>query len=410
MTYELTIEQKVFLQYFRNALYCDQDMYIIEPQKSYEFWKKIADLSSIHHVLPMIYEQVNTNKVRDMIDESLMKEWKFRTIQSVITQEKNTACFLKTYQELQKRGIHPLVVKGIILRSLYKNPEYRMSSDEDIWIRKEEYAECEKILLYEGFEKLVFSNHEKMSFDQKSTGFHIEVHLVPFATGTVQESMNLAFEGCFDRAKIVEIQGIKIRTLCDEDHMNYMVGHCFQHFSRSGVGIRQIADLMKYAETYGSVMDWQKVEDFTKKYHIYEFWKTMMAVARQYLGFSKEKAELPEKDCTVKVDMEELLVDIISGGVYGKSSQERMLGGQVVYAATKEKKGNLFTQMWKVLFVSQKQLQHRYPWVEKRTYLIPVAWTLRILRSLKRYKKRTIMNAVVVGNYRTQLAKKYHFI
>lgn len=410
ITYELSAEEKVFLQCFRNSLFCDSNMYIIETPKSYEFWQKIANLSAIHHVIPMIYEQVNKSPTRDMIDKSLMQEWKFKTVQSILLQEKNTACFLDLYQKLENAGFHPLVVKGIVLRNLYCNPEYRNSSDEDFWIQKEELERCEEFLKQQGFEKASNSDKEKMAFDHKTTGFHIEVHLIPFISESVFEPMNRAFEGCFDRAKIVEIQDVKIRTLCDEDHMNYMIGHCFQHFLTCGVGIRQIADLMKYAETYGPVMNWDEVEAFTRKYNIYEFWKTMMAIAKQYLGFSAEKANIPEEHCIVQENLEELMIDILSGGIYGKTSQERICGSLFVSTAANYKNGNLFAYIWRSIFISPKQLEHRYPWMERRLYLLPIAWVLRIAAIFKEYRKQTIRNAVAVGNYRIQLAKRYHFM
>lgn len=408
---ELSDAQNVFLHCFKNALCGGSNVNEIETAKSYEFWQELANLSAAHHVMPMIYEQVNKSAVKSTVDRSLMKEWKFKTVQSILRQEKNTACFLKIYQKLQEEGFHPLVVKGVILRNLYCNPEYRSSSDEDFWLPKEEYAGFEKVLLGEGFEKASSSNEEKMSFDCKRTGFHMEVHLVPFSSQFAFAKMNQAFEGCFERQKVVEIQGVQLHTLCDEDHMNYMIGHCFQHFATCGVGIRQIADLMKYAEAYGPGMDWDKVKAFAQKYNLLDFWKTMMAVARQYLGFSCEKANLPEKYCTVQQDLKELMQDILSGGIYGKSAGiERICGSQVVSAAIKEQNASTLTHIRKAIFLAPAQMQINYPWLKKRIYLLPAAWIMRGFRVLKKYRTQTILNSFGVASQRTQLAKKYHFI
>lgn len=407
---KLSEEQKVFLSFLRNALYSDSGAYIIDTPKSYDFWKQIADLSAIHHVLPMIYEQVKHSNLGNVPDQTLMKDWKFKTVQSVLTQEKNTSQFLKIYQKLQNAGYHPLVVKGIILRSLYPNPEYRSSSDEDFWIKKEEYAGCEALLLREGFEKAPYSNEEKMAFDHKASGFHMEVHLVPFASYSALAPVNAAFAGCFDRAMEVEIQGVVLHTLRHEEHMNYMIAHCYQHFSSCGVGIRQIADLMKYAQAYGGTMDWTKVEAFAEKYHLSSFWKCTMAVARQYLGFSCETAHLPEADCTVQEDLEELVADILCGGVYGQATRERVGARVLLASAVKDPDRTLLSGIWKAVFVPQRQLQRQYPWLQNRPYLLPWAWMVRILEKFQKYNHKTIANAITLGSYRTQLAKKYHFI
>ena len=60
-------------------------------------------------------------------------------------QSRKTGEFLQLYQKLAEAGLTPLVVKGLVCRSLYREPDYRASGDEDILIPAEQFPECSRI-------------------------------------------------------------------------------------------------------------------------------------------------------------------------------------------------------------------------------------------------------------------------
>ena len=53
--------------------------------------------------------------------------FKRRIVQQVMIQTMKTSEFLQLYRFLAEAGIRPLVVKGIVCRELYPNPDYRAS-------------------------------------------------------------------------------------------------------------------------------------------------------------------------------------------------------------------------------------------------------------------------------------------
>ena len=62
-------------------------------------------------------------------------------------QAMQTNQFLRLYEHLRNAGVTPLVVKGIVCRSLYPNSDYRISSDEDLLIPSEQFEVCHKAML-----------------------------------------------------------------------------------------------------------------------------------------------------------------------------------------------------------------------------------------------------------------------
>ena len=110
-------------------------------------WRQIFHLADIHHVFPMIYETVwkgSRESGAAKSDLSFVKTDYFqkglqKSIHLTTAQARRTAEFLKLYRFLLERDLHPIVMKGIICRCLYPNPEQRASSDEDLLVPEEEF-------------------------------------------------------------------------------------------------------------------------------------------------------------------------------------------------------------------------------------------------------------------------------
>lgn len=47
--------------------------------------------------------------------------------------------FLELNKKLQAAGVRPLVVKGIICRNLYPQPDYKQSGDGDVLVPAEQF-------------------------------------------------------------------------------------------------------------------------------------------------------------------------------------------------------------------------------------------------------------------------------
>lgn len=82
--------------------------------------------------MPLIYDAVYNCPAAKQSDPAMLGLFKKRIVQQVTLQAIKTSEFLRLYHFPGEAGIHPVVVKGIICRELYPNPDYRPSSDEDL--------------------------------------------------------------------------------------------------------------------------------------------------------------------------------------------------------------------------------------------------------------------------------------
>lgn len=110
-----------------------------------------------------------------------------------------------------------------------------------------------------------------------------------------------------------------------------------------------------------------------------------------------------------------MLEDLIAGGVYGGAQMSRKHSSnmtlQAVSAQKQGKKQKNF--VLKTIFPSARDLQGRYPYLQKKPYLLPAAWASRILRYRKEIKSapdNQAAEAVKIGNQRIELLKRYEII
>ena len=194
-------ENKIFLMLLKNAIFPGT----VKMTNEYFDLQKIYELAQIHHVLPMIHEQIKLYKDYLEISDQLINHWRLPVINTVMIQENATSIFLDLYQKMINAGIFVLVVKGIILRQLYPHPNYRMSSDEDIWIQKQQVQSCEDFLIEQGYKKESYSSDDTLSFTHQKTGFHLEVHVTPFSMQSAYKPMNEMFTHCYEHYKKIKI-------------------------------------------------------------------------------------------------------------------------------------------------------------------------------------------------------------
>ena len=160
----------------------------------------IIRLASAHSVLPMIVQaswEADTDKGLSV--QPFLKKARELTY----AQAQRTADFLVLYSYLADRGLYPVILKGIVVRSLYPCPEQRSSVDEDILIGPWEADAFHEALLNYGLVPERGEEHrtaQETAYRDRQRGLYIEVHreLLPTGSGAYSECNSL-FEGALDR-------------------------------------------------------------------------------------------------------------------------------------------------------------------------------------------------------------------
>lgn len=375
----------------------------------------IYKMSEIHHVVPMIYNAAYNEDFFKECDANFQAMFKSSAFRYIFSQIQRTNHFLEVYKKLSEKNIKILVFKGIIFRNMYNNPDDRISSDEDILIKKEDYEKVKEFFLSEGFEFI--DKGEECAYFSKSTGLCIEVSTSLFShESKAYGHLNKLFEDVFEKIIKINIDKIDILTLSHEQHLIYIVFHNMKHFLTGGFGIRQVADFSKYIETYGEYINWEKFWLDLKDLNYDTFALNLIEISLKYLGFNNDKITYPDNITNFDelknsqkyyINSESLINDILDAGVFGASTMDRKHTALMTLDAVEDKKKS---NRLKAVFPNVNYLKDNYTYLQKYPILLPVAWGQRILSYLKKNKTSSYINTMELGKQRIELLKEYKII
>jgi len=398
-------------------------------------WQTLFRLAEVHHVTPMIYESVYKCASYQQAGEPLLQQVKRASIRLITGQTIRSGSFQGIYQALLSAGVTPAVVKGIICRSLYPNPDARVSGDEDVFIPEDQFDICHKVLLEAGLvlaepEQDIRSAHE-VAYHQPETGVYIEVHKHLFPPESeAYGDLNRFFDGIF--AKDTQphqgengitrhpVEGVGYFTLNPTDHLLYLILHAFKHFLHSGFGIRQVCDICIFADTFGSAIDWSYVLDSCRDVRADLFAGAVFAIGDKYLGFPPEKAGRSEEwDLTEGLEVP-MLADLLQAGVFGQADMSRKHSSNITLNAVIADKRGATAGRGKLghalqsVFLPLHAMEKRYTYLKTMPVLLPVAWSQRVIQYLQETREGQAGNnaaeSLTIGAERVELLKQYGII
>lgn len=382
-----------------------------EENISTEQWQEILTLAKAHNVLPLVYDTVygHPNLVNSTALRSPVR-------QLVMMQTIKTSQFMQLYNKLKGESCKPIVVKGLVCRRLYPQPDLRLSTDEDMLVLPEQFDLCRKVLYGFGLHSDMDEDEQKSAYEvpfkQKDGSLYIELHKSLFPPSSdAYGDWNRFFEKAVGRA----IEMDEVYTLCHTDHMFYLICHAFKHFLHSGFGIRQLCDIAMYANAFGDEINWNDVYKNCSEINAQTFAATLFVAAEKYLVFSREKSCIPQYFLNEAVDETNIMIDLLSAGVFGGATMSRKHSSNMTLdAVSADKQGKKAGKSLKnTLFPSAEKLKGRYPYLANKPYLLPIAWASRFCTYLKESRStanNSTSEILKIGSERIELLREYKVI
>ncbi len=283
----------------------------------------------------------------------IVKESTITTFLQVMTSKKIS-------NELEKNGIRHQMLKGAVIKDYYPSPEMRQMSDIDLIVYEDSLDKTIEIV-----ENMGFTNHGLIKHHVVFTNdadLCIEVHWC-LIDDNVDLGQYLYFKDNF-RAKLKDGTGYTYEFGI-EDFYVYMIAHMAKHFFETGCGIRNLLDIYVYLKKFGEKMDSDYLKRELTNCGIFVFEKHMRKMAFIWL----EDQECPGF-------YENLFSYMLDCGIYGKG--ENGIWSQLAKETNAENK-NLKMHYY---FPSYLFMREKYKWVDKRKYLLPLAWMIRFISAL----------------------------
>ena len=367
-------------------------------------WPAIFTLANQQKLLPILFEAVRKTPAAEE-SAALFAVTKQQVIGQVLNQTIRSAEFADLYHKLRTVGLHPIVVKGQLCSRLYPLKDHRISADDDLYIPDAEFMTCHEQLLVNGLTTDTpadeLSTADEVSYTKKGSPLYIELHRHLFDSS---EDAHDELNHFFIDLKPVEIDGFL--AMPPHEHLLYLILHAYKHFVRSGIGLRQFCDIGLWAREYHAEIDWQRLHDQCASVHAATFAAAAFRIAREYLGIDFDLPALWDSP----IDVEPLLHDTLCGGVYGSNDSTRLHSSTVTLNAVKASRTGEKSSVLSTVFPKREYLEHRYPYLKKRPYLLPVAWVQRIAHYASEKRSdadNSASGAIKLAKERIELMKRY---
>lgn len=379
-------------------------------------WTALLRLAGEQKLLPLVYAAVRGTPGFAAVPEAVRAAARRQTMREAAAQTVHTEAFLRLYQALRAEGLAPVVVKGIVCRALYPQPELRPSSDEDLYLTAAEMPRFHAVLLRAGCvltepERDYRSAHEAR-YVHPDTGLVVEGHWALFPTEyAVYAALNVQLPNLMQRAQDWESGGVTLRVPDVCDHLIFLLLHAFKHFISSGVGVRQLCDIALWMRRFGAQIDWQRVRAALRATHSEGFAAAVIDAGVHWFGLERAAAHIPPDWETL--ESAALLADALSGGVYGSADSTRRHSCTItIYAADRAHRGGTGrASLCAALFPGREVMAGWYPYVARCPALLPAAWAQRIWRYLRTRGKHTgAQDSLRVGAQRVELLRQYRVL
>ncbi len=302
----MNISEEILLKLLKAALGNTKDIDFCYDKIN---WSQLYDIAEARCVEVIAYDGLNILYKEGIIPERLIPEKSIRVkfLQKTRAQEvaylQYKHILLDLINFFKDNKLKVMLLKGIGLSLNYPRPNHRICGDIDVWM----FGECAKAAdLVESKLKIPVdkSHHHHTVYMYK--GVMVEDHY-DFVNRHAHKS-SAEIEQILKQMALTEYKDISlddVQFCIPTPTMNamFLLRHSAQHFSSTGINLRQLLDWATFIEKSYSDINWDLVIRFAQRYNMNIFLDSLNCICVKYLGLSR--------DWVPEIDVNENLVDRI---------------------------------------------------------------------------------------------------
>ena len=342
--------------------------------------KQLLLMARKHSVASMVCMALEKTAVFANADEAAKKQWlevKNKAVRKNMLLDAERKAIL---HELEIQGIWYMPLKGSILKDWYPKPGMREMADNDILFDPSGREQVREIFQNRGYKTISFrkGNHDVY---EKAPIYNFEMHVSLFH-GTYKE-LTEQYKNVKER--LLPVDGTAYQfAFTPEDFYVFVLAHAHKHYSRSGTGIRTLADIYVMNQKLGGTLNWEYVDSELRGLGIFSYERESRELAQKLFGI----AELPTK-ANLSETEQQMLAYYLGASTYG-TIENRTLNkmrklqpdGGAITAHTKRK------YLLSRIFPGREWCEAYAPTVYKYPVLLPFFWVWRL--AVKGVKRRDI--------------------
>ena len=362
-------------------------------------WRAVLKESRIQAVGLMAFQ----NYSELPLDEELLVDIKKMIRVSAMN---NIKCFqyhTHLHKLMTKNGISYCVLKGAASAHYYPDSLIRNMGDVDFFVPQHDVARAMEILIENGFERQPINHPIHAVF--RNGKEHFEMHFKPIAIpeGSMGKVFMEYWKTICEDSVLLHDSLTECRIPDPFLHGFILLSHLQQHLLVEGIGLRHVCDWAVFVNSFSSENFVSLFEKRLKKVGLWRLAQLISLICSEYLGVTYQEWMGNDRE-TAKA----LLLDILSGGNFGRKDKQRAYEG---FFISNHGKDGVKTNRIIQVFKSLNQLVDNY-WkaAAKFPLLYPIGWIYFSIRYLIRVilgkRKLNLVDTYVKSGERKELYKK----
>ncbi|MEG1312098.1 MAG: nucleotidyltransferase family protein [Romboutsia sp.] len=337
-------------------------------------WQEILGIAKSHKVEGIIYSVLKKSGLSSEIENESLEELKKIVFNTGVVQIRSINNLETIFECFNNENIPVIVLKGLVVRDFYPQPEQRSMCDVDILIHKEDLERTKELLFGMGYmlDEHEASHHIKL-FHRIYPVIEVHWHIVKRDgfNGNIEEFETNIWVNTIN----VNVEKTQVLSLGYEDLVLHLCMHMASHLASSGFGLRQLGDLVLLVENKGEIINWNIFISNAKKYGFERFSKIIFNVCNKLFDMDIPKEIAYEIDQDKYIDL--FINEIVESGVHGKKDMVNSFGNQLAFNF--EDKDNNATvgaikRFLKFIFPPIENMSDKYSYAKKVKLLIPIGW------------------------------------
>lgn len=339
-------------------------------------WDEVIDLADKHKVEGIIYLALRKSKLISNIGEEKISLLKQKAAITGITQSRHISGLSTVLNKINERNIPVIVLKGLVVREFYPQPDQRSMNDADILVHEGDVEKVKQLLIDMGYVYLedhkashhIALVHHKYPF--------IELHWNLFKRDGFSNELEHYERLIWKRAIKVNVGEAEVLSLSYEDLALHLCMHMAAHLVATGFGVRQLCDFVLLVEHKGDEIDWNSFIMKARMYGFEKFSEIMFLLCNKLFNMEVPK-EINIKVVNNKKYVSALLDEIFEAGVHGKKEMANQFATQVAFNfQDKDSNATLgaINRYFRFIFPKIDDMSDKYSYAKKVKILTPIAW------------------------------------
>ncbi len=327
--------------------------YFDHSEKKYVLTEELVEQAKSSRLTPFVYAMTDFDHSPETCVKLLKQDY-FMSIQRDLRQEKE---YNQILDELEKRGIDVLPLKGYWMKKEYPASNFRFMGDLDILVRIEDFQKADEVLKlfqYVPGKDSIDSHH--LGYEKKPI-FEVELHRTLVAN--YEKQYGKAYLDTIWERVVLKEGSKHIYRMTNEDFFLHAMFHALKHYINAGTGIRTFLDLHLYMKNHPE-LDFDKIH---QTYTTTEYAKELRMIedfSRNLFDFSNPLYQHMSKEA-------------LNSGLYGVQLF------QIQRQMEESKHTHVFSWLLSKWFMPYRTVSLAYPIISRLPILLPVFYVYRLI-------------------------------